>query len=250
MKANKLRMHEKLNRLSATSKKANFNRKAVLLDSKKSKSRKKKVSAKSARITKNFPKNPSVFKAMVHEHLSRAKQEKHAEELYNSYAQSEKNVNSSAYLMWSLGFLVPTAFEAAGAMLGFSLPDLRAYLLTNLLFAAAFRFSVGKEIVGHHHKAKRKKAATATQMLKSRQITSEKAEAMLASMSPAEEAYLLLSDGHVMSERAQLLLVDKFAVQFPVDKLRELTGSANLSAVAKARLDEIRKKKETNGRRK
>ncbi len=192
---------------------------------------------KAASISAATPKtSPSL-------NLSKSLQDVMAQKIHDSYVASINQSNQNGYWMWGLGFALPSAFEALGVASGITTPDLKTFIIANLMFAAAFRFTVGDKHLSKQTHASKEKARQAMELLKTGKITSHKAQEFLVKMADSDDAFRILNNHEVDSEAAQLLLLDRWGGKFTPEKISSLLKTNKLSPKLRSKLESVLRSK-------
>lgn len=243
----------KIKKASTQSLAANFNSKSALNES--LVAAKRKQHAKIVKSLVMAPK-PSIPKRPLNKSsalaakkstsslaLSKSLQDVMAQKIHDSYFNSLKSNDQTGYWMWGLGFALPTAFEAVGVASGLTVPDLKTFLIANLIFAAAFRFTVGDKHLSKQTHTSKEKSKQAMDLLKTRKITSPKAQELLVKLADSEDAFRILNNHEVDSEAAQLLLFDKYGGGFSHERVTALLRNGKLSPKLRSKLEAVLKSK-------
>lgn len=241
----------KVKKVASQSLAANFNSKASLNES--LVAAKRKQHAKIVKSLVMVPK-PSIPKRPLNKSsalssktsslaLSKSLQDVMAQKIHDSYFNSLKDNNQTGYWMWGLGFALPTAFEAVGVASGLTFPDLKTFLIANLVFAAAFRFTVGDKHLSKQTHVSREKSKQAMELLKTGKMTSHKAQEMLVKLADSEDAFRILNNHEVDSEAAQLLLFDRYGGGFSHERITALLRNGKLSPKLRSKLEAVLKSK-------
>lgn len=242
----------KVKKVSTQSLAANFNSKNTLNESLVAAKRKQhakivkslvmapKPSIPKRPLNKSSAKTSKVAPSLA---LSKSLQDVMAQKIHDSYFNSLKSNDQTGYWMWGLGFALPTAFEAVGVASGLTVPDLKTFLIANLIFAAAFRFTVGDKHLSKQTNLSKEKSKQAMDLLKTRKITSPKAQDLLVKLADSEDAFRILNNHEVDSEAAQLLLFDKYGGGFSHERITALLRNGKLSPKLRSKLESVLKSK-------
>lgn len=245
----------KVKKISSSSLAANFESKKTLNESLVAAKRKQHAKIVKSLVVSprpSIPKRPlnkssaisaKISKSVSSPVLSKSLQDVMAQKIHDSYFNSLRDNSQTGYWMWGLGFALPTAFEAVGVASGLTVPDLKTFLIANLVFAAAFRFTVGDKHLSKQTHISKEKSKQAMELLKTRKITSHKAQDMLVKLATSEDAFRILNNHEVDSEAAQILLFDKYGGGFSHERITALLRNGKLSPRLRSKLEAVLKSK-------